>query len=210
MKAALLGLAAAAVAFPWVFRSKQGNFWGRMLLVAGGLGALALGSRGELRRERPTRTDVAVGILSAFSLYGVFQVGDRMARQVMPRGSDEIAAIYCLRRAAPRWVIALLLASVIAPAEELFWRGTLQDALSRRFGPLRGAALASLAYGAVHLGSGNLTLTGAAATAGLFWSLQYAWQRRIPSLVISHIIWDIWIFLVAPTPGSDSTRESTT
>jgi membrane protease YdiL (CAAX protease family) len=208
VKAALVGLGVAAALFPWVFRSKRGNFWGRMPVVAGSLGLLALIVRPELRQERPTAGDVGTALLSALGLYGVFQVGDRVARQAMPRGSDEIAAIYQLRRAAPRWLIALLLATVIGPAEELFWRGVLQDSLARRFGPIRGAAAAAACYGAVHLGSGNLTLAGAAATAGVFWGLQYAVQRRLPALIISHIIWDIWIFLVAPTGGAEPRPDS--
>jgi membrane protease YdiL (CAAX protease family) len=47
--------------------------------------------------------------------------------------------------------------------------------------------------------SENLTLTGAAGVAGLFWSLLYAREQRLPGLIISHVTWDIWIFLIAPT-----------
>jgi membrane protease YdiL (CAAX protease family) len=54
-------------------------------------------------------------------------------------------------------------------------------------------------YGAIHLVSENLTLTGAAATAGLFWGALYAREQRLAPLIISHVSWDIWIFLIAPT-----------
>jgi membrane protease YdiL (CAAX protease family) len=209
MMRTLLGLGAATALFPWVFRSKRGNFWGRMPLVAGGLGLYAVLVRPELRQARPTGRDLVTALAAAAGLYGVFQVGDRLARLVMPHGSHEIDQVYQLRTRAPRWLIALLLALVIAPGEELFWRGLLQQTLEARFGRWPGAALAALCYGGVHLGSGNLTLTGAAATAGAFWGLQYALQRRLPALVISHIAWDIWIFLIAPTPGACSQPEPT-
>jgi len=133
----------------------------------------------------------------------VFQVGDRLARQILPRGAEEIDQIYALRRRAPGWLIAMLLGGIIAPCEELFWRGLLQDSLSRRFGRVRGVALALACYAGVHLGSGNLALTGAAATAGAFWGVQYALQKRLPSVIVSHIIWDCWIFLIAPTRRQD-------
>ena len=68
-----------------------------------------------------------------------------------------------------------------------------------RFGRLRGTLLASSIYGGVHLVSENLTLTGAAATAGLFWGAVYAREDRVAPLIISHVAWDIWIFLIAPT-----------
>jgi len=88
---------------------------------------------------------------------------------------------------------------VIGPGEELFWRGLVQQNLQRKFGRLRGMVIASSVYGAVHLVSENLTLTGAAATAGLFWGALYAREGRIAPLIVSHVSWDLWIFLVAPT-----------
>ena len=170
-----------------------------MTLGVGGLGAYALAAEPALRRERLRPRDLGKGLGSAAGLYAIFQVGDRMARRIMPAGDREIASIYELRKAAPPEAIAAALALVIGPGEELFWRGLVQRGLMARFGRLRGALLASSIYGAVHLVSDNLTLTGAATTAGLFWGGLYARQQRLAPLIISHISWDIWIFLVAPT-----------
>ena len=170
-----------------------------MTLGVGGLGAYALLSEPALQQERPRGRDVAMGFGSAAGLYGIFRLGDAMARQIMPAGDREIAAIYALRTAAPRPAIAAALALVIGPGEELFWRGLVQQNLQRRFGRLRGMLIASSCYGAVHLVSENLTLTGAAATAGLFWGALYAREGRLGPLIVSHVSWDIWIFLVAPT-----------
>ena len=170
-----------------------------MTLGVGGLGAYALAAEPALRRERPRLRDVFKGLGSAAGLYAVFQVGDRMARRIMPAGDREIASIYELRKAASPEVIAAALALVIGPGEELFWRGLVQRGLMARFGRLRGALLASSLYGGIHLVSANLTLTGAAATAGLFWGALYAREPRMAPLIVSHLSWDIWIFLIAPT-----------
>ncbi len=202
MTDALAGYAAALFGIGWAFRSRWVNFWARMTLVTGGLGLYALAVRPKLRQIRPTGRDVLVGALSAAGLYVVFQIGDRVTRQVLPRGASEIESIYALRRSAPRWLIALLLSSVIAPGEELFWRGLLQASLGERLGTRRGTLVTSACYAAVHVASGNLTLTGAAATAGVFWGVQYALLRRLASNIVSHILWDVWIFLIAPTPGA--------
>lgn len=204
MRRVLLGLAAAAPLFAWAFRGRQPNFWLRMLATGGGLGLYALAVEPGLRRQKPRGSDVVAGVASAALLYGVFQIGDRMARRIMPAGSEEIQSIYELRRVLPRPVIAALLATCIAPGEELFWRGFVQEQFEQRFGRLRGTALAAGCYGSVHLASGNLTLTGAAATAGAFWGFQYALLPRLPALIVSHILWDLWIFLIAPTPGAGS------
>jgi membrane protease YdiL (CAAX protease family) len=178
-----------------------------MTLAAGGLGLYALRLRPEMRRETPTARDVVTGVASAAGLYIIFQVGDRVSRRILPMGTDDIAAIYRLRTAAPRPLIAALLLTVIAPSEELFWRGLLQRALMRRFGKLWGTIAGVAAYGGVHLASGNLTLTGAAGVAGAYWGTQYALQPSLGPLLVSHMLWDVWIFLIAPTPGGAMSYE---
>ena len=137
---------------------------------------------------------------SAALLYGIFTFGDQLARRVMPRGEDEIRDIYALRQAAPKDEIALRLATVIAPAEELFWRGFVQ----RRAGGLAAAA----GYGGAHLVTGNTTLIGAAAVAGVYWGLLRRLGMSMPALITSHIAWDIWIFLLAPTEGASEEPDA--
>ena len=170
-----------------------------MTLGVGGLAGYALAVEPEQRRERLDPADLGTGLGSAAALYLLFVIGDRLARRIMPAGGREIGDVYALRRVAPRPAIATALALVIGPGEELFWRGLVQRNLQRRWGRRRGWLLTSGAYGAIHLVSQNLTLTGAATTAGLFWGGLYAWRPRLAPLVISHAAWDVFIFLVAPT-----------
>jgi membrane protease YdiL (CAAX protease family) len=170
-----------------------------MTAGVGSLGLYALLTQPPLRRERPRWRDVVVGLGSAAALYGIFQVGDRVARRILPSGAREIDDIYQLRTAAPRPRIATALAIVIGPGEELFWHGLVQRSLQPRFGRVGAALVTCGIYGGIHLVSENLTLTGAAGVAGLFWSLLYAREQRLPGLIISHVAWDIWIFLIAPT-----------
>jgi CAAX protease family protein len=192
-------LAAAYGLFAATFRGPRATFWQRMTLTGLALGSVALSAEPELRRLKPRTRDVALGLASAAGLYGVFQLGDRMARRIMPKGGDEIDQVYALRRLRPTPELAARLAFVIAPAEELFWRGFLQRRLARRFGRWRAAALASAAYGGAHVITGNLTLTGAAGVAGAYWSALAAAGMSMPALIASHVGWDIWIFLLAPT-----------
>ena len=95
--------------------------------------------------------------------------------------------------------LAARLAIVIAPAEELFWRGMVQEGLMRRFGRWPGAAIRPVAYGGVHVVTGNFTLFGAAGVAGAQWCAMYAAGMPLGALVVSHVAWDVWIFLVQPT-----------
>lgn len=199
MKTTTFGLAGAATLIPWVFRSRRSTFWTRLPVVVGGLGLLALLADRPRRVELPTVGDVLSGVGTAAGLYVAFQAGDRLARAILPSGEADIAEIYRLRAEAPTWRIALLLIAIIAPAEELFWRGFVQNRFMRRFGGPRGTIAAAATYGIVHLGSGNLTLAAAASVAGAGWGAQYLIQRRLSSLIISHALWDLWIFLIAPT-----------
>ncbi|MBV8445727.1 MAG: CPBP family intramembrane metalloprotease [Candidatus Dormibacteraeota bacterium] len=190
-------MAGATVMFTTAFRGKR-HFWPKMAAGGGALGAFSLLANPELRRTRVSAADVVKGLASAAALYGVFQVGDRFARRFMPNGANEIDDIYRKRNSAPLPAIVAALA-VIAPAEELFWRGLLNRYMAQRLGPVWGNAAGAAAYGGIHLVSGNLTLTGAAGVAGAFWSLQHLFDGSMGALIVSHVAWDMWIFLVRPT-----------
>jgi membrane protease YdiL (CAAX protease family) len=194
-----VGLAAAAPAFAATFRGPRDRFWDRMTVTGLMLGGLALLANPRLRRTHVGPREVALGLTSAAALYGTFKLGDRFARRFVPGGDEQIRDIYSLRELAPRSETALRLVTIIGPAEELFWRGLVQEALMRRYGRWTGAAMATVAYSAVHVTTGNFTLMGAAGVAGVHWCLLYAAGFPIGALVVSHCAWDVWIFLVQPT-----------
>ncbi len=194
-----LALTGALGAFAATFRGPPDRFWSRMTYTGLGLGGFALVASAPARRARIRPWHVLVGLSSAAILYATFGVGDRFARRFLPGGDADIGDIYALRTLRPREEIAFRLATVVGPAEELFWRGLVQEALMRRFGRWPGAALAAAAYGGVHVVTGNFTLFGAAGVAGAHWCALYAAGVPLGALVVSHVAWDVWIFLVAPT-----------
>lgn len=186
----LAALALAYGHFAATFLGDRKLFWDRMTATGLTLGALALAG-GEAERLKPRLRDIPFGLAIAAGLYAIFQVGDRKAREVMPRGDDQIKEIYALREIKPKEEIAVRLATVIGPAEELFWRGWLR----RRIGWLP----ASAAYAGAHLVTGNTTLIGAAGVAGVYWGALAALGAPMTALIVSHAARDIWIFLVQPT-----------
>jgi uncharacterized protein len=195
----IVGLAGAAAAFASTFNGPRERFWSRMTWTGIGLGSWALVRSRASRRLGLRWWHIPLGLISANVLYLTFRVGDAFARRFVPGGDDQIREIYTLRALRPRGEIAARLALVIGPAEEIFWRGLVQTVLMARFGRWRGAALASLAYGGVHVVTGNFTLMGAAGVAGAHWCALYAAGAPLGALVVSHASWDIWIFLVQPT-----------
>ena len=203
-----VSLAAAAVAFALLFRGVVFHFWAQMAISVGALCLLGWlfdreGTRALLvRPEAGWPRTVAAGALSAAPLYFVFYGGNEVAARVLASGGQGVADIYRLKAGAPIWLISLLMALVIGPGEEIFWRGYLQRNLVDRYGRA-GLALGILAYAGVHLASGNLMLIMAALVCGAFWGLLFHRYRSIWLNVVSHTLWDLAVFVFWPlsTPG---------
>src|SRR2546430_11700664 len=163
VKLLALGIAAAFAAFGLTFRGPRARFWDRMTATGIVLGGLALAADRDARSVRIGPREVATGLASAAGLYGIFRVGDSVAREVMPRGGEEIGDIYALRSLRSKEELATRLGLVIGPAEELFWRGFVQG----RTGYLTATAL----YGGAHGVTENATLIAAATARGAYWGL---------------------------------------
>jgi membrane protease YdiL (CAAX protease family) len=189
--------------FALTFRGPRTQFWNRMMLTGATLGGLSLKTQPRLRKTRIGPKDVGLGLASAAGLYVVFQIGDRIARVIMPKGASEIDDIYALRRLGNKQAIAARLVSIIGPAEELYWRGVVQHRLMELFGKPLGAVLGTAAYGGAHLVTGNFTLIGAASVAGGYWGALYALGVPTGALIVSHAAWDVFIFLIAPTVAQE-------
>ena len=190
---------AAVAVWIVIFAWRPANFWLLMAAGTGGLGGLALRLRGAFPFEEGVRPrDLGTGAAAAAALYGVFALGRAIAGRLLPSAAGQISDVYALRAQAPWPVIALLLVFVIAPGEELFWRGLVQWGLARRFGPGLGWGAATAIYGGVHAAAANPMLILAALVAGGFWGLLYLRIGRIAPLIVSHVLWDLTVFLVLP------------
>lgn len=195
----IFGGTLAAGLFAMTFRGPRKKFWDRMTGTGVSLGALALASQPKLRTTRIGLKEVLLGVVSASALYVIFHIGDRISRVIVPKGGEQIEEIYKLKLIRPRKELMVRLGLVIGPAEEFFWRGFLQDGLMEHFGRFWGTLMGVAAYGGVHIASGNFTLVGAATVAGAFWGGLYGMGMPLGALIVSHIIWDNLIFLIAPT-----------
>ena len=148
-------------------------------------------------RTRPIRK-IALGVVSAAVLYGLFFLGNELVRRVLPTGSANIEAVYALKSRASALRIGLLLFVVIGPGEELFWRGYLQRIWQKKLGKASALPLAAAVYAAVHVTSGNPVLVLAAAVCGLFWGALYQRSGSVLVVAVSHALWDLAVFLLFP------------
>lgn len=145
---------------------------------------------------------IAGGLASAAVLYGVFWAGNHLLRTAIgaPAGQG-IDRVYGFREGATLLRIALTIALLIGPTEEVFWRGLLQRNLAVRFGPVRALGLATALYAGVHLASGNAVLVLAALVCGVFWGWMYLRWKSVLMNVVSHTAWDLLAFLILPFHG---------
>lgn len=140
---------------------------------------------------------LSIGTVSGLILYLVFWMGIQAFDLFNLPFGNSVNKLY--RWFAPElfWqYLALIL--VAAPGEELFWRGFVQKRLLNYFGPLMSIFIAALLYASVHIYSGTLILMLAAFLSGLMWGALYLWKRSMPLVIVSHIVFDIMIFIILP------------
>lgn len=146
-----------------------------------------------------TCEDVILGLVIAAALWGLFWVGEKAASWLFDFAREQVDSIYGMKENTSPWLLSLLLILLIGPAEEIFWRGYVQDRMSAKWGPSRGFLLATAAYTLVHVPSGNLMLIMASCVCGLVWgSLYRLMPQRFAAILISHAVWDAAVFVWFP------------
>jgi membrane protease YdiL (CAAX protease family) len=97
----------------------------------------------------------------------------------------QVDTIYGMKEGESPWMLTALMLFLIGPAEEIFWRGYVQQKLSDRWNADKGFAVATLIYALVHAGSCNFMLTMAALVAGAVWGLLYRYYpQRFTAIII--------------------------
>jgi len=176
-----------------------GSFWIKISISAALLAGISFILQPPRREDFPfDAKTVLIGLASAALLYFVFWVGRFISLQLFDFAGSQIGSIYHKGDGTPAWAIMLMLFCITGPAEEIFWRGFLQRQLMGRFGRWIGCVIAVSLYAAVHISSMNFMLIGAAAIAGVFWGLMYAYIGKLTPLILSHSVWSMVIFAVFP------------
>ncbi len=203
---ALFAAAAASLFVPLFVTRGAGilDFWWWMsgaLFTLCGAGffadpEFAVHCAGDLRSGAARK--ILYGAGSALFIYLAFFAGNWLSRMIFDFAERGIQGVYGFRNGASTLRITLLLALVIGPGEELFWRAFLQRRLEKSLGANAGFAVAVLLYAAVHLAGGNAMLVLAALVCGVFWGFLYRRYRSPLLNVVSHTLWDIAAFVVFP------------
>ena len=183
---------------PWT--APHVNFWITMTISGIILTSYSLwADKTCLKPIRLGLVDILLGIGIAVALWGVFWIGDKVSSLMFDFARPQVDTIYGMKDGENPWILSFLLLFIIGPAEEIFWRGYLQNNLSKRFSPNMGFILTTLAYSLVHIFKFNFMLIMAAAVAGFIWGLLYRFfPNRLGAIVISHALWDCAVFIWFP------------
>ena len=144
-------------------------------------------------------SDIALGILMAAALWGVFWIGDRLSSLMFDFARPQVNLIYGMKEGENPVVLTLLMLFIIGPAEEIFWRGYIQNKFSKKWNPNIGFIVTTLIYGLVHISKFNFMLIMAALVAGFIWGLAYRFfPERLGAIILSHALWDCAVFIWFP------------
>ncbi|HYS71134.1 MAG TPA: CPBP family intramembrane glutamic endopeptidase [Thermoplasmata archaeon] len=93
-------------------------------------------------------------------------------------------------------VLAIALATGLA--EELIFRGILQQVGGRVLGPTNGLLYVTAVFAALHLGSGSIADVGFAFAVGLLYAWLVLRTRTLSGVVVAHTLINVMLYLVVP------------
>jgi membrane protease YdiL (CAAX protease family) len=199
----IIGICIAAVLWtimfsPWT--APHINFWVMMTCSGATLTLFTCWARPHWWKEvRLDLSNIVLGVALAAVLWGVFWLGEYLSTLIFDFARPQVDSIYGMKEGENPFVLTLLMLLIIGPAEEIFWRGCIQNRLTARWNPDMGFILTTLVYGLVHVSKFNFMLIMAAMVAGFVWGLAYRFfPERLGAIIISHALWDCAVFIWFP------------
>lgn len=174
----------------WAVSWKGISIWVAMGIALPAMGIVALAVRGpSLSPAVSAGVAVAAGGVAGIALYlatRLFVVVIRPWR-TFQRHSVQM---YARQAGLPLAAAIVLAAAVMAPGEELFWRGLFQAKLSVVLdGRTAGAAIAWAAFAVANLPSRNLAVIAGAVVGGAVWSALAWWTGGVLASIVCHSLW---------------------
>lgn len=204
MRKILFGIAIAIFLWfimfsPWT--AQKVNFWAVIFIAGILLSSYAFLNEKSilLRKFNFTFRTFTIGLISAIILYLAFYFGNLLLNILFEASKHQISSVYSIKSGSSTLLISFLLLFIIGPAEEIFWRGFIQDNLLL-FTKKSSISiiLATIFYTLVHIWALNPILLIAAMICGLFWGYLYFRYQSLGLVIVSHSIWDFLIFIVFP------------
>lgn len=205
----LMALGGAAVFLAWgLVRRGSVSVWVAMSSVVGAAGLASLASgRIHLSPRVGLAWSAVAGVGAGVILYLATAAFVLIVRR-WPVFDRHVAQIYDQRKGLALPVAMVLAALVVAPGEELFWRGLVQGRFAQAIGWPGATAITWGAYVAANAASGSLPILAGAVVSGAVWGALALWTRGVLASGLCHAVWTA-LMLAAP-PGGPAARRAVT
>ena len=196
-----IGVAGVIVVWRLVAAGRVTIWVGQVALFgAAGLAALATG-RVDLSPRVPWAWALAAGAGAGIVLY-LATVQFVVVVRRWPRFDRHVAMVYDQRRGLSLPAALLVAAAIVAPGEELFWRGLFQGRLAQATAWVAAAGITWAAYIVANAASASLPIVAAAVVCGLAWGALALWTHGVLASVMCHSLWTALMVAVPPGGGA--------
>jgi membrane protease YdiL (CAAX protease family) len=195
----LVGLVAEATAWWWVV-ARGASVWTCLAPVLVALGGLALATGRVRAAEGALAPALGLGLAVGVALYAATRVFVAVVAPRWARFRHDAAVAYGRGGALTPWLAAALSVALVAPGEELFWRGLFLPELQRAVGGTAAVVLAWAAGLLANAPSRNLAIVAGAVVGGAVWVWLAVRTGGVLAPVASHALWT-GLMLLAPPPG---------
>lgn len=182
----------------WAVSKRSRDVWALMPVVLAGMGVAALVGA----RAREPEVDRMVALAAGAGAGLVLFVATRVFVRVVSRWEAfgrHTGDMYGRAGEVPLHRALVLSLGVMVPAEELFWRGLVQQELSLGWLGTRGGALVAWAlYVLANLPSRSLPIVAGAVVGGAVWGGLAWWSGGILAGLASHILWTGLMLVLPP------------
>lgn len=195
----VMAVGAAGVVLVWrlVAGGRIGIWTGQVILFGTtGVAALATG-RVNLSARVSWAWALLAGSGAGLVLY-VATVAFVMVARRWPLFGRHVDQIYDQRKGLSLPAALLLAAVVVAPGEELFWRGLFQGRLAGATGWLVATAVTWAVYVTVNAAGGSLPILAAAIVSGATWGALALWTHGVLASLMSHAVWTALMVALPP------------
>ena len=196
----LMAVGAAGVVLVWRLVAAKGvSVWAGQGILFGAAGLAAL-ANGQVNLSPGIGWIWALlsGLASGVALYLV-TVEFVMVVRRWPPFERHVDQIYDQRRGLSLPAALVLAAAVVAPGEELFWRGLFQGRLAGATGWLVAALVTWAIYVVTNAASGSLPILAAAVVSGAVWGALALWTHGVLASLACHSLWTSLMVAAPPT-----------